>query len=214
VTLEGAQRVPHAAWEHVEGDVFRFAPERLGYQQLFLRGRPAPQRHLVSADWTLPKLEPLEWCLTRGNIYFRVASGRTPQSYQPSYASLQTGVTLYKVHDVVVRNLIVQGFQLDGVNAHDGAFRVRLEDITTRGNGRSGISVGGASRVGVDGCLSGDNGQAQLRTEGFSETIVDDTHLLDNTAPPTMVAGGILWIDGQLVSDPSAAKAPAKSAGG
>ena len=57
------------------------------------------------------------------------------------------GITLYEVRNVVIRDLIVQGFQLDGINAHDGVFDALLKKVTCRGNARSGICVGGASRV-------------------------------------------------------------------
>lgn len=201
-TLEGAEPVQHTAWEHVSGDTFRHAPERLGYQQLFLAGKPALERHLASPE-SLPALEPREWCLARGQVYFHVEPGRTPQSYRPSTAWRQTGITLYKVRDVVVRNFVLQGFQLDGINAHDGAMGVRLEGLTCRGNGRSGISVGGSSRVLVTDCLVGDNGRAQLRTEGFSKTHVEHCDLIDNTAPAERVEGGQLWVDGKPIARPT-----------
>ena len=201
-TLEGSEPVRHEAWMHVSGDVFRHAPERLGYQQLFLAGKPALQRHLASPE-SVPPLAPREWCLARGHIYFRVEPGRTPQSYRPSTASRQTGITLYKVRGAVVRNFVLQGFQLDGINAHDGAMGVRLEGLTCRGNGRSGISVGGSSRVLVTDCLVGDNGRAQLRTEGFSKTHVEHCDLLDNTAPASRVEGGQLWVDGKPIARPT-----------
>ena len=200
--LEGAEPVRHEAWMHISGDTFRHAPERLGFQQLFLSGKPALQRHLASPE-SLPPLAPREWCLARGYIYFRVDAGRTPQSYRPSTATRQTGITLYKVRGAVVRNFVLQGFQLDGINAHDGAMGVRLEGLTCRGNGRSGISVGGSSRVLVTDCLVGDNGRAQLRTEGFSKTHVEHCDLLDNSAPAQRVEGGQLWIDGKPIARPA-----------
>ncbi|MEX0713437.1 MAG: hypothetical protein WD278_13865 [Pirellulales bacterium] len=49
---------------------------------------------------------------------------------------MQTGITLYHMHDVAVVDLIVQGFQLDGINAHDGVRSCYLSGITCRGNGR------------------------------------------------------------------------------
>jgi len=77
--------------------------------------------------------------------------------------------------------------------------QVVISGVTSRGNGRSGISVGGASRVTIDQCLIGDNGRAQLRTEGFSRTYVLDSSLLDNTAPAYLIQGGRAWIDGTEV---------------
>jgi hypothetical protein len=91
----------------------------------------------------------------------------------------------------VVENLIVQGFQLDGVNVHDNVFAARLLEITSRGNGRSGISVGGASRVQIEACLLGNNGAAQLRTEGHSVTTLKNNDLIDtNPLAPAVVSDG------------------------
>ncbi len=194
--LDGSLPVPTLAWEHFSGDVYRFRPDRLGHQQLFLKGRPAVRRPAASRDGAVPRLEPLQWSLTGGYIYFRAETGQVPDAYQPSYAALQTGITLYHVHGVEVRDLVVQGFQLDGINVFDAATDVRLIDVTARGNGRSGISVGGSSRAEIRDALVGDNGAAQLRVEGYSKTYVADCDLIDNTAPAEVVEGGQLWIDG------------------
>lgn len=198
-TLDGSAEIPTKVWEHWQGDVFRFKPLRLGFQQLFLYERPAREHPVTSADWRVPTLEPLEWSLMLGHVYFRVEPGRDPASYRARQAALQTGITLYQVHNVRIWNLITQGYQLDGINAHDSAMQVTIAGVTSRGNGRSGISVGGASRVTIDQCLIGDNGRAQLRTEGFSRTYVLDTTLLEATAPAYLIQGGRAWIDGTEV---------------
>ena len=198
-TLDGSVAIPDKAWEHWNGDVFRFRPVRLGTQQLFLGGRPAREHPLTKSDWRLPALEPLEWTLMLGYVYFRVEPGRDPASYHARQAGLQTGITLYHVHNVRVWNLITQGYQQDGINAHDSAMQATIAGVTSRGNGRSGISVGGASRVTLDQCLVGDNGRAQLRTDGYCRAYVLDTTLLEATAPAYVVQGGRLWIDGTEV---------------
>jgi hypothetical protein len=198
--LDGSLPVPSFAWEQFAGDVYRFRPDRLAHQQLFIKGRPALRRPATSWYGVVPQLEPLEWNLTGGYIYFRTEPGQIPDAYQPSYAALQTGITLYHVRGVEVTNLVVQGFQLDGINAFDAATDIRLIGVTARGNGRSGISVGGSSRVEIRDALLGDNGSAQLRTEGYSKTYIFDCDLIGNTAPAEMVEGGQLWIDGKPFS--------------
>lgn len=199
--LDGSAPVIPEAWEHYTGDVFRFRPARLGHQQLFLGDRPAVRQPARSSDFSLPHLEPLEWCLAGGYINLRVEPGKIPQQYDAAHATLPTGITLYQVHDVRISNLIVQGYQLDGINAHDSVFGGQLSGVLCRGNGRSGISVGGASRVEISDSTCGDNGAAQLRTEGYSHTHVTGTELIDNTAPATQVTGGELFIDGKRVSN-------------
>ena len=105
------------------------------------------------------------------------------------------GVTLYQVRNVVIRDLIVQGFQLDGINAHDSAFDTVLRRVTCRGNARSGISIGGASRLRLENCLVGDNGQSQVRTEGYSHTHIIDCELLDTSAPAVQREGGKIYTE-------------------
>ncbi len=187
--LSGLAPVPDSAWEAFGPQVFRFWPERKAFQQLYRDGVPLVQ-HPVVEGGPLPELQPLEWCLYRGAIYFRPEEGRLPTDYELEYAFHPVGITLYDVRHVVISGLIIQGFQLDGVNAHDKAFDVLLSGLNCRGNGRSGISVGGASRVTIDSCLVGNNGAAQVRTEGYSETRLVNNDLLDNTAPPLVRDGG------------------------
>jgi len=188
-TLDGLTPVGHHAWEPYRGAVFRFRPAKKSFQQLFLDGKPAARRKITTTDRALPALEPLEWCGHDGFIYFHVEQIKLPEDYQLSCHGLQTGITLYHVHDVVIANLVVQGFQIDGINAHDGVRHCELIGVTSRGNGRSGVSAGGSSKLRLDGCLIGDNGEAQLRAEGLATVAVDDSELVDNTAPAVVHEG-------------------------
>ena len=188
--LDGSAAIDPRLWSPVHGkkDVFRFRPPRMAYQQIFLEGRPLT-RVPVSPQGPLPALEPLEWYLWQGHVYLRIEEGKWIDDYALSRTDLTTGVTLYHVRHAVVLDLVVQGFQLDGVNAHD-ALHCTLHAITARGNGRSGIAVTGASRVAIEGCLSGDNGAAQLLTDGHCIVDVLDTQLLPGTAPELLRRGG------------------------
>ena len=193
--LDGRQVVPPDGWEHVGGELFRFHPPRTSYQLLFLDDKPAVQRKLTAQANALPKLQPLETCLFDRYIYFRTEPGKGPPDYELSYTALPVGITLYEVRHVIINDLVVQGFQLDGVNAHDSAFDVSLNGLTCRGNGRSGISIGGASRVTLEACLVGNNGAAQVRTEGQSHTRIVNCNLLDNTAPALQRDGGKVTVE-------------------
>lgn len=194
-TLYGAAPVPRRAWEHVGREIYRFSPPRKSFQLLFLDGRPAEEVPVMRGEIHLPELEPRQWCLFRGDMYFRTEPGQIPDSYDLEYCALQVGITMYQVRDVVIRDLIVQGFQLDGINAHDAVFGAWLHRMTCRGNARSGISLGGASRVTVSECLLGGNGAAQLRTEGYSRTRVISSQLLEDTAPALRNEGGTVQFD-------------------
>jgi len=189
-TLEGAAPVPEKAWESVGRGLWRFAPRLKSYQLLFLDGKPADRVPVEPEALQVPDLQPLQWCLFDRKIYFRPEEGKLPQQYALSYSVLTVGITLYDVRQVTVRDLIIQGFQLDGVNAHDNVFWAALNGLTCRGNARSGISVGGASQVRIEQCTIGNNGAAQLRTEGYSHTRLVDCRLLENTAPAIVREGG------------------------
>jgi hypothetical protein len=182
--LDGQLPVPDEAWEFHRDDVFTFQPRRLSAaQQLFMEGKPLVKGPGPTADSRLPPLGEMQWRYFGERIQFRPEKNRLPQSYGLSYAATPVGITLYQVINVRIEDLIVQGYQLDGINAHDSAFGVQLVGITARGNGRSGISIGGASQVTLEGCLVGNNGLAQVRTEGWSHTQIINCTLLDNTAP-------------------------------
>lgn len=195
--LEGADPVPAEAWENFRGAVFRFRPPRSNFQRLFLDGKPAVERKIDPAAHRLPDLEPLQWYRRDGYLYFRVEQEMLPESYPLTYSARQTGITLYHVHDVMITNLVVQGFRLDGVNVNDGVRDCQLIEITSRGNGRSGVTVAGSSKVALAHCVIGDNGEAQLRVEGQSSTVVEASELIANTAPAVVRRGGKLVVDGK-----------------
>ena len=197
--IDGSAAVPTRLWEHHQGDVYRFQPRHLRYQQIFLDDRPAVRVPVVRSAKTPPQLNPLEWCLFRGNVYFAVEGSKRPEDYVLTYAKEQTGITLAHVNYVKIMDLTVQGFYLDGVNATTDARAVSLQRMICRGNGRSGINVGGASNVAIEQCLLGDNGEAQLLTLPFSVTKISDSQLLPKSAPAWVDRGGRVYLDGKRV---------------
>lgn len=175
--IDGRAPVPRYMWESAGDALFRFQPLRQAYGVLYLGDRPAKFRSAATGDHRPPKLEPLEWTLADGYVWFRAAPTKLVDDYRLSYSAAGVGVTLYRVRDVVIRNLIVQGFQLDGLNAHDGVRDCRLINIISRGNGRSGAAVANSSVVMIEDCLLGDNLATQLWTEGWSQTYVFDSYV-------------------------------------
>jgi hypothetical protein len=208
-TLEGAASVHPDGWQHAGDSVFYFQPARTSFQQLFLDGVPLPRVPVDNNELRLPTLPPFHWCLFERQIYVSlqqptpeqlkaVEEARDermlalykqeqwrylPQQYDFSFAGHPVGITLYQVRNVVVSDLIVQGYQLDGVNAHDGNLNVSLINIKGRGNGRSGISVGGSSQVRIAESILGDNGAAQVRAEGYSLVEILASDLYAASAP-------------------------------
>ncbi|MEX0585860.1 MAG: right-handed parallel beta-helix repeat-containing protein [Pirellulales bacterium] len=213
-TLDGSVPVPTDQWKHVEGDIFSFRPFYLHHQQLFLGELPAARRRIDREKGDLKELKPNEWCIYRQAIHFRTDGVKAPQQLPLRLAVQPVGITLYEVHNVAVVNLTVQGFRIDGVNAHDDVRGAVLSGLTCRGNGRSGISIGGSSRVEVAGCLVGNNGEVQLRTEGRAIAAVNRSDLVVGEVSTIFDGSGRLTIDGKLYqpAEKPAPDAPAAKA--
>lgn len=194
VTIDGTKPVPVDAWKHYKGDVFRFQPPRAGFQCLYHKGKPV-RRALVTGT-KMPKLDPGQWCLFGPYIYFRVEKDRLPEDYHLAYGQLSTGITLLYVRNVLIQDVAVQGFRLDGISAINNAYGVQLLRVTARGNGRSGISIANVSEVEINDCFIGSNGTAQILTLPRSKTRVVDTQILANTAPAFDRQGGELNVEG------------------
>lgn len=197
--LDGTMPLPADSWKHHRGNVFRFAPRVLGYQGLFLNDRPVPQVPVARGATAPAELKAREWCLFDGWVYFCVEQDKLPRDYTLTYAEKDTGITLYHVENVAIMNLTVQGFRVDGIHAANSARNVRLIGLTVRGNAHSGITVGGASLVDLEGCLVGDNSRAQLLTLPLSETHVRSSDLLPLTAPAWVDQGGRFFLDDKVV---------------
>jgi hypothetical protein len=191
--LDGTVSLVDAQWEHFRGDIHRTRPARMSYQQLFVAGAAAP-RKTPEAGQPI-ELAPGEWALLEGWLYFCCEKDRLPGNYDLSCCLHPVGITLYEVHDVIIENFTIRGFYLDGVNCHDQVTRSDLINVRSEYNGRSGFSIGGASRVRVDTCSAAGNGAAQLRTEGYSITQLLDNQFDPASAPAIVREGGEV-IDG------------------
>ncbi|TWT76859.1 hypothetical protein Pla123a_22820 [Posidoniimonas polymericola] len=197
-TLDGTVMAADGSWRHVDGDVFAMSPRRLTFQQLFKAGSPLARVRVASATDADQALQPLQWAMTQNEILLRVDRGRLPEQYELRHAGMQTGITLYNTRHVVVEDFVVQGFQQDGVNAHTLVNDCVLRRIECRANGRSGLSVGGASRVLVEESGFYDNGRAQVRVEGHAKLTLDGCELDDDQdAAPYLLQRGDLTIDGE-----------------
>jgi hypothetical protein len=197
--LDGTVTAAAGAWHYENDHIFSFRPRRLTYQQLFRDGAPLHRvRSAGGSSVTLP-LKPLEWALVADRIAFRVEVGKLPAQYDLRHAGLQTGVTLYNTEYVRIEDLVIQGFQQDGVNAHELVRNCKLVRVECRANGRSGISVGGVSRVTIEGCHCYDNGRAQLRIEGLGRVTAAgcDFDEQKQEVPWLELRGGRALIDGK-----------------
>ena len=198
-TLDGSAPIPAEDWTHFRDNIFRFRPKSLFQPVLFLSGRSIPPLPLPQATANPPRLKPRQWCAIEGAIYFAVEASRLPSDYKLSYAELPTGITLYQVDQVVIRNLTIRGFRADGVAAATGARNVVLDNVTCTANGQSGVSVGGGAQVEIESCkLAGNGGAAaggaQLLTLPNSETHLLASELADDTARGWVDQGGRVYL--------------------
>lgn len=207
--LDGSQPTGEFDWQPLGGDLYRLPLSESASQILFLDGIPALRAPTLGPLRQEKDLPEKGWRLESGALVFRAERNKLPLDYKPSIARHPTGVTLYKVNDVIVRDLIIQGYQIDGIQAHDaGTYQpIVIAGCTARGNGRSGIAVVGASAVAIDGCLVGDNGESQLLVSGPADSSVTNSRLLDNTGPVAEIrGGGVLKVDGLDYKPNGAAK--------
>ena len=197
-TLEGAEPIPGTSWEVIGDDLFQYRPVRLSHQLLFLDGNPLNK--VVGPTDELPALKPLQWTQRDGWIIVRTEPGKAPYQYNFSCCRRAVGITLYEAHDVLITNLTIQGFQLDGINAPDQVNQAVIIGCVIRGNGRSGVSVGGASHVDLTSSLIGDNGKAQVRSEGFCRLTIDSCDIIEQFGRiPVHNQGGLIVRDGQTI---------------
>lgn len=199
--LDGSDRVPDDAWQAVRGDLYRFRPAGGGNLRLFTANlEPLPEKPVDAGSGRLPQLEPGEWCAHGGYAYFLCEFGKLPLQYNLRYARLPVGLTLYHVHDVRIVDLTIQGFQRDGVNAHDGLLNVSLGGLILRGNGRCGLAVGGSSQIEAEGCLIGSNGQAEVVVAGPATLSLKNCDLPAGSVPAIerKHRGERLYVNGEL----------------
>ena len=145
--LSGAKPVPEQSWEFVRDTIWRLVPQRKAHYQLLLDGRTIAEAACPPDSKTLPALQAGQWCAWRGAIYYRTDLGGDPNRMHFALADDEVGLTLLDVHDVVIRDLTLRHFRLDGINAHDRCREVLLERVTSTENGRSGATVAGTSKV-------------------------------------------------------------------
>jgi len=152
-TITGAMVVPEGAWRETGRDVWQVTPFRKGFFQLVRDGKALPEVRLQPGEkWVaIPDLEVDQWCSWRGSIYYRVERYVEPATQRLSIARRSCGITVFAAHDIVISDLTIQHFRLDGVNVHDLATNIQLEKLTVHENGRAGLAIGGSSSARVSG---------------------------------------------------------------
>ena len=146
-TLTGAMRVPDGAWREAGDDLWKLLPYRKGHFQLVRDGKALSElRPAVDEIWNaVPDLEVDQWCVWKGAIYYRSERLVEPETLNMAIARRSCGITVFAAHDILVTDLTIRHYRLDGINLHDLANNVQLRNVTLIENGRAGLAVGGSS---------------------------------------------------------------------
>jgi len=165
-TLNGTRSVPQNAWRQVQPGVWKLTPWRKGFFQLF-RDRKPVSEHALLASGKLSAIPQGQWSVRQGSIYYRSRPQEDPREHAFRVAQRGAGLSLYRVHDVLIRDLNVVGFRVDGAHAVDQCRSVTLTNVTLQHNGRSGVAVSGASEVLLNNCRAIDNRLDSVRISGL-----------------------------------------------
>jgi hypothetical protein len=174
--IDGSEPADPAAWESLGDDLWRLEPPRKGWYQLVRGDDPVPE---VPAPREAARPNPPagRWAAWRGAIYYRGEPDEVPANEPYRIATREAGIFLYAVRHVLVRDLTVRHFRLDGVNAHDQVYDTAIENVASQSNGRSGFFVGGSSRVAIRGGATRANRGASVLIQELGRADVQEAAL-------------------------------------
>ncbi len=181
--LDGTEPIPPTAWEEMEKDLWRIRPFRKGFYQLVRDAQPVPEHPCPRGAKVLPELPEGHWCAFAGDIWYRARRLEEPDRQAYRFARRGVGVSLYNVRGVVVQNLTIRHFRLDGVNAHDLCRDILLQNVTAIENGRAGVTIAGTSSVRIVGSGIRGNRHHSVLVSELGAAEVTDTQV---DQPPTV----------------------------
>jgi len=185
--LDGTEPLPKGVWQHYRGDVYRFQPTMkpidFTFFHLFDNDKPLPKVAVPPDVAEVPDLEPGEWCLFKGFVYFCVEPGKSlmyGDHYDISYSARMCGISLVHVRNVRIHDLTVQGFQIDGISATNSAQDIVLDNVVCRSNGRSGVTIGGASLLSAGYGTFTENLTTQVLSLPYSQGLLFECDVPEN----------------------------------
>jgi hypothetical protein len=126
--------------------------------------------------------------------------GPDPLSDAPlEFAAEEVGITLLDTDGVVIRNLELRHYRLDGVNVHDRCRYVILDHVRLIENGRAGLAAGGSSLVGIRDSILAGNRVTQVLNAEVAQTEILDCQLGPASGGPIQRKGGHVLVEGQDV---------------
>jgi len=177
--LSGARAIPDGGWQKAGDDLWKVKPFRKGHFMLTLAGQELTEvRPETGGTWSeLPPLEVDQWCSFKGQIYYRSAERDEPHNKPFGIAVDECGMSIYGTQEVVIEDLTIQHFRLDGVGVPDLAKRIELRNVKLIQNGRAGLRVGGGAVVTLRGATIEKNGRHSVLLQGLGSAEVVDSSL-------------------------------------
>lgn len=201
--VSGAKEAPFEAWKPLGNGVWKFIPRRKAYYQLVSGDRAVPEFAGAAGATSLPAIPAGQWAAWHGAIYYHVLPAKPGAAADAplSFAAEEVGITLLDVDDVVIHNLELRHFRLDGINVHDRCRNIVLDHVRLIENGRAGLAVGGSSLVGIkDSEISG-NRVAQVLNAEVAQTEIISTKLASAAGSPIRKTGGHVLVEGEEVHE-------------
>ena len=177
--LDGSSPIPREGWDALGHGLWRFEPWKKGWYRLYRGDEALPE--IASERTSRGELPPGHWTAWRGAIYYQVLPDEIPANEPFRIATREAGIFLYHVHHVIIRDLTVRRFHLDGVNAHDQAGPVVLEGVRSVGNARSGVFIGGTSQVSIRGGVIQNNRVAPVMVRELGRVEINETEIDSET---------------------------------
>ena len=176
-TLSGLWSVPTECWRQHDGNVWSFEPIHKGHYLLRKDGRKLEQVEVGSYLEQPVGLPAGKFAVYKGRVFYKPERGEDIQEHSFDMAQRTTGVSLYGVRNVIIRDLNVQHFRVDGLNAHSLCRDVVVNNLTSTHNGRSGLTVAGSSSIVFRRCDVKDNLIDSLRIMERGEADLQDSEL-------------------------------------
>ena len=165
-TLNGTRPVTRNAWRQVRPKVWKVTPWRKGFYQLF-RGSERVGEHPLTASGSLSDIPEGRWSARGGSMYYHGRPLENPWEHSYRVAQRGVGLSLHRVQDVLIRDLTIVGFRVDGAHAVDQCRGVSLSNVTLQHNGRAGVAVSGTSEILLNKCRVIDNARDSVRISGL-----------------------------------------------
>lgn len=174
-TFDGSDPVDPFAWQSLGEGLWRLDPLRKGYYRLVRDTDDVPE--VPATGDALPALPPGHWAAWKGSIYYQILPDEIPSLEPFRIASREAGIFLYGVHNVVVRDLRLRYYHLDGVNVHDQVYDAAIQNVVAEDNGRAGIFVGGSSQIIIRGGEASGNREASVLLREKAKANLQDVKL-------------------------------------